>query len=86
MYSTDLPNATESLMARKPAMPPDFLTLLAQMKVKQDTDAAQRALSMQAGQQPPTVAQQVEAQNLNNARQEIAQKMGLTALQQAAAL
>lgn len=79
------PSPKQSLDARTPAIPGDFIGMLADFKVKQSREAAMRALSAQAGQPMPTVKDQVEGENLNSARQEIAQKLGLPGLQQAQA-
>lgn len=87
MYST--PTPTESLMARQPpqggpgGVTPELIQLLAQMKVKQATDAAARDMAMQSGQQPPTVAQGLGQELQGNATNEIMKKLapqGLRAL------
>lgn len=76
-----IPSPTESVRAQaQPQIPPDLLNLLAQMKVKQATDAAARDMAAKMGQKPPTVAQQINGELEGNARQEIAQKLGLPGL------
>jgi hypothetical protein len=75
-YSGDLP-------AQQAAITPQLLDLLAMQKVKSDKDAAARQLAMVSGQAPPTVAQGLEQDAMNSARQEISQKMGLAGLAQA---
>lgn len=64
------------------AITPQLLDLLAMQKVKSDKDAAARQLAMASGQAPPTVAQGLEQDAMNSARQEVAQKMGLAGLAQ----
>lgn len=65
------------------AITPQLLDLLAMQKVKSDKDAAARQLAMASGQAPPTVAQGLEQDAMNSARQEVTQKMGLAGLAQA---
>jgi len=71
------------LPAQQAAITPQLLDLLAMQKVKSDKDAAARQLAMVSGQAPPTVAQGLEQDAMNSARQEISQKMGLAGLSQA---
>ena len=70
------------LPAQQAAITPQLLDLLAMQKVKSDKDAAARQLAMASGQAPPTVAQGLEQDAMNSARQEITQKMGLAGLAQ----
>lgn len=79
------PSPTQMLQARQPmsnppAIPDDLIKLLAQLKVKQETDAQARNIAMQADQKPPTVAEKLNGELEGNARQEIAQKLGLPGL------
>ena len=71
------------LPAQQAAITPQLLDLLAMQKVKSDKDAAARQLAMASGQAPPTVAQGLEQDAMNSARQEVTQKMGLAGLAQA---
>jgi len=70
------------LPAQQAAITPQLLDLLAMQKVKSDKDAAARQLAMSSGQAQPTVAQGLEQDAMNSARQEITQKMGLAGLAQ----
>jgi hypothetical protein len=74
-YGGDLPS-------QQAAITPQLLDLLAMQKVKSDKDAAARQLAMSSGQAQPTVAQGLEQDAMNSARQEITQKMGLAGLAQ----
>ena len=81
----NFPSPTQSLQARAQpgGITPELIRLLAQMKVKQETDAVARDMAMKMGQQPPTVADSVNAELEGNARQQIEQKLGgLQALSQ----
>ena len=74
----NFPSPTQSLQARAQpgGITPELLRLLAQMKVKQETDAAARDMAMKMGQQPPTVAEGLNEDLEGNARQQITQKLG----------
>ena len=75
------PTPVQSLQARAQpgGVTPELLRLLAQMKVKQETDAAMRDMAMKMNQQPPTVAQQVEQSNVQQKMQQMAGLPGLMA-------
>ena len=74
----NLSSPTQSLQARAQpgGITPELIRLLAQMKVKQETDAAARDMAMKMGQQPPTVAEGLNEELEGNARQQITQKLG----------
>jgi hypothetical protein len=74
----NFPSPTQSLQARAQpgGITPELIRLLAQMKVKQETDAAARDMAMKMGQQPPTVAEGLNEELEGNARQQITQKLG----------
>ncbi len=81
----NLSSPTQALQARAQpgGITPELIRLLAQMKVKQETDAAARDMAMKAGQQPPTVAEGLNAELEGNWRQKLEQKLGgLNALAQ----
>jgi hypothetical protein len=61
-------------------MTQELVDLLAMQKIKADKDAATRAMQMaQPMQGPSTVAQKLQSEAMDSARQEVAQKMGLKA-------
>jgi hypothetical protein len=62
-------------------IPPELFNLLALQKLQADKSAAQRQLAAASGQQP-TVAHSMEAEATQNARQEVAQQMGLPGILQ----
>lgn len=81
----NLSSPTQALQARAQpgGITPELIRLLAQMKVKQETDAAARDMAMKTGQQPPTVAEGLNAELEGNWRQKLEQKLGgLNALAQ----
>ena len=74
----NFPSPTQSLQARAQpgGITPELIRLLAQMKVKQETDAAARDMAMKMGQQPPTVAEGLNEELEGNWRQKLEQKLG----------
>ena len=74
----NLSSPTQSLQARAQpgGITPELIRLLAQMKVKQETDAAARDMAMKMGQQPPTVAEGLNEELEGNWRQKLEQKLG----------
>lgn len=73
----------QALMQRY-AQSQQLLDLLALQKLKSEKEAAARQMQMQAGQgQMPTVAQQREQELMGMAKQEVAQRVGQVAQQQA---
>ena len=74
----NLSSPTQSLQARAQpgGITPELIRLLAQMKVKQETDAAARDMAMKMGQQPPTVAEGLNEELEGNWRQKLEQKIG----------
>jgi hypothetical protein len=74
----NLSSPTQALQAKSQpgGFTPALIRLLAQMKVKQETDAAARDMAMKMGQQPPTVAEGLNEELEGNARQQITQKLG----------
>ena len=73
----------QALMQRY-AQSQQLIDLLALQKLKSEKEAAARQMQMQAGQgQMPTVAQQREQELMGMAKQEVAQRVGQVAQQQA---
>tara|TARA_R110000868_G_scaffold161112_1_gene391051 strand:- start:9107 stop:10531 length:1425 start_codon:yes stop_codon:yes gene_type:complete len=84
MYSTREALAyTGKLPMQQAAITPQLLDLLAMQKVEADKKAAAQQLAMASGQPQPTIAQGLQQRAMQSARQEIAQKMGLSGLAQA---
>lgn len=59
---------------------PQLLDLLAMQKVEADKKAAAQQMALASGQTPPTVAQSMEQKAMQSARQEVAQKLGLSGM------
>ena len=72
-YSGKLPEQQQS------GITPDLIDLLAMQKVEDDKKAAASQMALAAGQPMPTIAESLKQKALASAKQEIAQKLGLSA-------